>query len=873
MNNVRKMVKMSVCFLLAVLLTFQGLIPALERQPEPQPNPVGLSYAVAEEDPEGGADEDIEGVVPEGATNDLDGSKIEGIKLVWVTGDSRTNNDGEPVSQKERDDKTHLYLATTSSSPLSMIYKLEVEFSGQYDYAPGDITITLPAQVWQGRKYEATGENGETVGVVDETKLLGELELPLPAAPSKRADFNWQIIDGNYVLTNTRTIGATSSVSMEVAIRNVYPMQVVDMSETIPITAHCEVVTNQGNTIELNSTPITAQLDTCAKITSAYKDGSVYEDYPGGLSNEMLAKLPEGTSPDDYIYVRWYTYHSHVNNQPFSLDLADVLSDAYENVRGQDGKLTRQKVTDGIFLGVTNYPETNLQPEEYLEKFFPEATDPEAKGSKLDLTQLDATAEIVDHDMSSTTGTQYSHTAYMWSAYRKDAFYVPRANEPQRVYYFENDVEWNLTETDKAVEADKWDKPADPQKLTNAYDKVVLPYAPVRFSRPTGHFAVNKWTEQEGYKDWLYGYALNKLENKEPVDMKFVVETIGYGYPWTSPRTFGVDDPGAADNAQLNQMELTNDDFGLLGWKQITHDFQTFFNYETTPLTSEDFEMTGLIISVPGKKRYAKNANGTWSYQTDSSLPTPDLLIEYQLNNEDTWYKAAVATWGEDGYGAFEFKELSADCTASGMTIHFPKNVTDVRHTFVSNVFNGKTAEKCDIAMLDWYVYPLITMKPSERARQIVKELFEQSENPTTKFKNDVIMDVYGWVGDDGEGKLVLDDDFDSSLATYAGASYGVSLNKSGSYRTDVENQRLLINYTATLTEQSNLRERKDYDSAVEDGVIPAETSGVWYDLLPPHVVPCWILSSCAQAIPSPICIPLKTTKIPAVSCWWWRRN
>ena len=822
MRNASQMIRNVVCLLLALLLTFQGVVlPSGETVGDPAPVQPALSYAIAEEP----ADPPADPPAGTGPTNDLDGSKIEGIKLVWVTPDSRTNNDGQAVSQAELDDTAHLYLATTSSSPQSMIYKVEVEFSGQYDYAAGDITITIPAQVWHGRQFVPTGEGDETVGVVDESKLIGTLELPLPAAPSKKADFNWQIIDGNYVLTNTRTIGATSSVTIEVAIRNVYPGSVVDMSETIPITAHCEVVTNQGNTIELTSTPITAQLDTCAKITSAYKNGEVFEEKPA-LSDELLARLPEGADPDDYLYVRWYTYHSHVNNQPFSLDMTDNLSYAFEyetdangnQIKDEDGKPIRKFVTDGIFLGSTNY-----------------------EGEIVDEENLDFSAHIADHDTSSTTGTQYSHTVYMWSAYKKDDFYVPRANEMPRVYYFENEVDWYLTESDAAVDEDEWGKPADPQKVTQAHDDVQLRYAPVRWSRPDGHFAVNKWTEQIGSKDWLYGYALNKLEDEKPITMNFVVETIGYGYPWTSPLTNGYtydELAGMIENGELDNLDLTEEFFGVLGWKQVTDDFQQFFNFETVPLTSEDFEFDALRISKPSKMRYSKNANGTWSYKSDSSLPTPDLIIEYQLDNEDTWYHAATATWGEDGLGQFQFVDVSDQVTTSGMTVYFPDNVTDTRHTFTSNVFGGQVAERCEIAQLDWYVYPVITLKPTERVRQIVAELFEESENPTTKFRNDVVMDVYGWVDENGEGTLVLDDDFDTSLATYAGASYGVSLNKSGSFQNDIENQRMLIHYTATLTEQSNLKQREDYDESVAEGVIVAETSGVWYDLLPPHVVP-----------------------------------
>ncbi|MBQ8618824.1 MAG: Cna B-type domain-containing protein, partial [Clostridia bacterium] len=752
-------------------------------------------------------------------TNDLDGSKIEGVKVIWVTQDSRRTAEGTDTPQAELDKEEHLYLSSVSNGEVEMVYRIEAEFSGQFDYAPGDITITIPAQVWHARKYEATDVEGETVGVVDEDRLLGYLELPVPAAPSKKADFNWQIIDGNYVLTNTRTIGATSSVSIEVGIRGIRPVDVVDMSETEPITAHVEVVTNQGNTIELTSTPITAQLDTQAKITGAYKDGELFEDYPG-LDEKLLANLPEGTNPEDYIYVRWYTYHSHNNNQPYSLDIEDVLSDAYEKTVGDDGEIEERVVTEGIFLGSTNYA-----------------------GEVLTDGEIDFTAEIGDHFAGTTTGNQYANTVYMWSAYKKDAFEVPNANEPQRVYYFENEVTWTLTETDKTVEDAGNGKGEDIQKVTTAKDEVIVSYAPVKWQRPRGAFAVNKWTERVGYKDWLYGYAINLLESREEVDMDFIVETVGYGYPWTSELTknftYG-ELNSTVVNGDLDKLELDAATFGKLGWKQVTDDFQTFFNFETVPLTSEDFEFKSLRVSVPQKMRYAKKSNGTWDYVTDSKLPTPDLVIEYQLNNEDIWYPAATATWGEDGLGAFSFVDVNeaAGVTTSGMTVYFPENVTDVRHTFVSNVFGGKTAEHCDIAMLDWYVYPTITMKSSDRVYSIVQELFEQSENPATKFKNDVIMDAYGWVDEKGEGTLVLDNDFDYSMATYEGASYGVSLTKSGESKRDVDNQRVVIHYTATLTEQSNLKERSDYDEAVEAGVIPAETSGIWYDLLPPHVVP-----------------------------------
>ncbi len=761
-------------------------------------------------------------------TNMLDGSKIEGVKVVWVTRDSTVNNEGQAVSQQELDDTDHLYLATNGHGNLSMVYKIEVQFSGQYDYGPGDITITIPAQVWRSRTYEETGTDGETVGVVGEGGLIGKLELPVPQAPSTRSDFNWQLINGNYVLTNTRTIGATSSVSIEASIYGLNPVDIVDMSESLPITAHCEVVTNLGNTIELTSTPITAQIDTIAKITGVHKDGELFETVPPGLPAKLLQRLPEGTSPSDYLYIRWYSYHSHVNNQPYSLDIEDTLFDAYRMVDGE-----RVKVTDGIMLGCSNYDGI----------VYPTTDD----------GQIDLTAEIVDHTKSSGTGFQYDRTVYVWSAYRKDDFYVPKATEPQVVYNFENKITWTLTETDKETQEDAWGKPADVQKVTRASDTAILSYAPVQWRRPTGAFSVDKWTEEVGSKDWLYGYALNKLESGVDVDMDFIVRTTGYGYPWTTPQTKDFTYQELNDsvvNAELEEMELSQDLMGTLGWQQITDDFQTFFNFENTPLTAEDFQFKSLRVAAPHKERYDKNSAGKWKYIADSSLPNPDLKIEFQLNGSDEWIPAATATWGEGGLGSLAFVDVNegAGVSTSGASVLFPDNVTDIRHSFISNVFAGQKAEKCDIAMIRWDVYPTITMKASPRVQGIVAQLFENTDAPSTKFKNDVVMDVYGWVDFDADpGRLVLNNDFDYSRATFAGASYGVHLSKSVSFNpaskenggdNDVENQWAILHYTAVATEQSNLRERAEYDEAVAEGVIPAETSGIWYDLLPEGVVP-----------------------------------
>ncbi|MBR4039588.1 MAG: Cna B-type domain-containing protein [Clostridia bacterium] len=120
--------------------------------------------------------------------------------------------------------------------------------------------------------------------------------------------------------------------------------------------------------------------------------------------------------------------------------------------------------------------------------------------------------------------------------------------------------------------------------------------------------------------------------------------------------------------------------------------------------------------------------------------------------------------------------------------------------------------------------------------------MLARSESPTTKFKNDVAMHAYGWVDHNTNisTQTSVFEGFNYSLATYEAANYGVSLHKRihGDIKTDNENARLKIPYQAIMSAQSNLRDHIEYMDAVRAGIIPAQTSGVWYDLLPPRVTP-----------------------------------
>jgi len=732
------------------------------------------------------------------STNELDGSKIEGVFLEWVTLDSSQTAEGETVPASEKDDVAHLYLSTTNNDELVMIYRAEVQLSGQFDYDPGDVTIRIPAQIWPARVYD---ENG--VGKPDFNVLQGELELPVPEAPSTKADFNWQLIGDEYVLTNTRKLGAASSVSIEVAVRGLYPINMVDMVTSKDITVHCEVVTNRGNTIEMTSESINAQVDTTTQLTYVHKDGEIIEDV-SKVPQSLLANLPaDDPEPSNYVYAKWHTYQSHKNNQPYSLEIKDVLSEAFELDRNGN----RIRLTDGIFLGSENYPGT-LSPE----------------------ADVSFGAPVADNQEDTTSEIQYNKTVYMWSAYRKDKLPETDANEDQRAYYLENEVTWILTESDD--EAQAWDT-TDPQKVNELTDTVIISYSPMKWTVPPGSFIVQKWTEKRPNKDWDYGLALNQLELEQDVDMNFMVETVGYGWPWSSKLAVN-DIPGTSE-------EELRASYGKLGWKQITEDYRTFFNYETVPLTVEDYEFKSLRVTKPTTYRYGKQDNGQYGYMQDASLQVPDLWVEYQLNNGSEWIPAAKVVYSAQGTPTIHVDPAgNAGADKSTTSITFPENVTNVRWYYISNQYTDAdgqqvTLEHCDLGGVVWDMYPVITLKASDRVRGLVADLFKESNNPATKFKNDVRMDAFQWKNDTWDE---IAEFADASRASLSGAGYGVSMTKSARYESDPENEQVLIHYTLTTKEQSNLLTLEDYNEAVAIGAVPAETSGVWYDLLPLHVVP-----------------------------------
>lgn len=136
-------------------------------------------------------------------------------------------------------------------------------------------------------------------------------------------------------------------------------------------------------------------------------------------------------------------------------------------------------------------------------------------------------------------------------------------------------------------------------------------------------------------------------------------------------------------------------------------------------------------------------------------------------------------------------------------------------------------------AGVTYTMHPYVRLKPTERIRARVDQLFKDSDTPETILRNTAKSYNY-----DYKGNLIVecgpksDDDF------LTGAASGISMDKGVKYDTDKDGQTTTLHYTANVYEQTNLTTLSDYNEAAAAGIFTPDTAGTFYDLLPKGVEP-----------------------------------
>lgn len=227
--------------------------------------------------------------------SELDGSKIEGISVEWITSDTTENGND-----------SRLLLAPNNDDEFSVRMRLNMALSGEHDYEAGDIQVTVPKSIFETRDGKATGT----------------LSLSVPEAPDSRALFNYTDMGDCYLLTNTRKLSAATIAMFEFTLKDLVPHTIVDGVATAPFEGTVQVTTHLGNTISMSSNQIDCTIDTAEKVWSASKRATMLsEEWPSSWPAEL-----KPTNDKDYIYVDWYTNAWISGNQAFDMKVEENAS-------------------------------------------------------------------------------------------------------------------------------------------------------------------------------------------------------------------------------------------------------------------------------------------------------------------------------------------------------------------------------------------------------------------------------------------------------------------------------------------------------------------------------------------------------------------
>lgn len=230
--------------------------------------------------------------------DNLDGSNIERITVSWIGAENEKN-----LRNVYEDNDVKFVRMRTNLS-----------LSGQYDYEPGTVNITIPKEIIRDRS----------------GKYIGKMSVAVPEMPDKSGDFAYTETANYYILTNVKKLKAATSYMFETTINGLTPSKLKDYvtgEVSDPFSARVTVQTHKGNEIAKTSNEITTDFDTKSELVDVTKKAYTVRE-------EWSKNWPDSIKPandKDFVYVEWST-NGHVgykSNQEFNLNLKDSLTDEY----------------------------------------------------------------------------------------------------------------------------------------------------------------------------------------------------------------------------------------------------------------------------------------------------------------------------------------------------------------------------------------------------------------------------------------------------------------------------------------------------------------------------------------------------------------
>ncbi|MBQ4383516.1 MAG: hypothetical protein II795_03470, partial [Firmicutes bacterium] len=713
-----------------------------------------------------------------------DGSNIESITARWITEDTVDNGNAD-----------FLYVRPSGDTPFSVRLQINYALSGEHPYEPGDVTITIPTNIFKTRS----------------GKEAGTVIIPYPEDPSTKQDFNWKLVGDNYILTNTRRMSAATKGYIQIGFDQLVPHELVDMRVSDKFDAYIEVVTHKGNTIALRSDKLTAQFDTEAKLDDTSK--RVYGK-PSRVSASAIPESQRVEGETEYIKVEWYVWGATTANTQYTLGYTDTIPDEYDGFvigsTSEDGRtLTEASAYNGSRDGQTSYYYfSTAYP---ASQFEPDVVYTFHNSISMTVTEDDPAAEITNPNVQA-----------------EDPSLVTTKEASAQVSWSYTNPEWFNPSGHFMVAKNGND---GKQKSNNTHHRYY-----------SGSYSdMHIWYRRSYIDGWygIYPSALNEMREGDDVLLSYTIDSVGYVMPWMfDSASFSVDGEVASrlsrnyNRAVTMVTEDTGVSIGRNGEK-----LKVFEDYVFTALEfpNEPWIYTGVPqnINPDGSWTALTAGDGTFKYTRDNDYTRfPEFKVELLRGGE--WADYAVVDW-TSGEAVIS---LADGTTVNGSSMPLPEDTENFRVRVTLQ--NTSTDEETNLtlqAALDYDIRPVIRLIDTETMKALIEEAFENSNTPEIYVYNSANMKAYQ---DDNAEIVSIDKDGYDSLRGYTTDTmvYPYKESKQTISDVDYETRQITIHYSAKIEERSVISERDIWEQAVEDGRLDVQTGGTWYDLLPKGATP-----------------------------------
>lgn len=738
--------------------------------PEAARSVAGVTSAAAN-DPDGSVEDAMAG-----APTSADGTSTDSMSVSWITEDTKGYEDNDPKK---------LTLVPSTNEKFDVRMRVSFQLSGQNDYEPGTIRLTIPKTLIKTR----------------DGKTMGTFTLSVPEAPSDRAAFAYYEQDDSYVLVNMVKLAASTSALFEFSQRDVVPSQVMgNPKKTVegisPATfaSALEVTTPKGTTLARNDS-MTATVETSKQLI---EDSGILLANGSKLYKSWQDSWPANLKPDNssqYVYIDWFADNDAKGNQAYVSAVKFEMLKSYPE--------------GSLLLGIINADGTVAK------------------------APADATSISADWSVSPQYGDMLTMHAYVA---------VPRDKaDDGNAHKFKAAVEFSLKEVDVLGTDDErvttsklngtLDVPesAKPKENKSAYSSFSISKGSYEYSGALDKLLAGKdvsvtydiWSYQNGgYKLFLGSPSEDGTYSPDQIKDDATMHTVitDDGVSW-----------GNLSGA------ISSDDYELQSIK-----FDAAEAYGMYKLTQDE------MASVRPGSRPEYLARDSWAYYYLDRSFVPDQIVEAK-RADGSWIGVATVSYktkapvitlasglGDVSIGGTKSDTLSfaADSGYTGFRITSDAKIkaTDPN----GNPVILDKGQQVLLGALETNVTPAIRIKAnSATTAQRVQEAINESADPILNVENI----AYGETSCNGNVEWGASG---RASARLRGGSlvYATSKQDEISQSANKAQQRYDLVFTNRVYELTGLSDRGAYDEAVRDGLIKSETSGTFYDLLPQGVFP-----------------------------------